>query len=232
MIPSDKRFSSTRSLQQAFWCRGAKVERIARFFVFLDICDPFYPGIFFQAEGVLPKQPPSEVGVQTCRRSQNYSVFFATCDLLHSVHFCGSQEKEAAAVPREAKLQKIANFMFLLLLAGLLSLPKEPFLAAAIDGASPFRKFVYVTFPLMAPISIGAIIIRLIEASKIMDTVFVLTSGGPGTATETSSFYIYIKGLREFQMGYAATLSFTYLVIMIISLTIIAKVLTKLMIKE
>ena len=82
----------------------------------------------------------------------------------------------------------------------------------------------------MAPISIGAIIIRLIEASKIMDTVFVLTSGGPGTATETSSFYIYIKGLREFQMGYAATLSFTYLVIMIISLTIIAKVLTKLMI--
>jgi multiple sugar transport system permease protein len=123
-------------------------------------------------------------------------------------------------------------FMFLLLLAGLLSLPKEPFLAAAIDGASPLRKFVYVTFPLMAPISIGAIIIRLIEASKIMDTVFVLTSGGPGTSTETSSFYIYIKGLREFQMGYAATLSFTYLVIMIISLTIIAKVLTKLMIKE
>jgi len=116
MISPGKRFSSTRSLQQAFWCRGAKVERIARFFVFLDICDPFYPGIFFQAEGVLPKQPPSEVGVQTCRRSQNYSVFFATCDLLHLVHFWGSQEKEAAAVPREAKLQKIANLMFLLLL--------------------------------------------------------------------------------------------------------------------
>ena len=123
-------------------------------------------------------------------------------------------------------------FMFLLLLAGLLSLPKDPFLAAAIDGAGPIRKFVYVTFPLMAPISIGAIIIRLIEASKIMDTVFVLTSGGPGTSTETSTFYIFIRGLREFQMGYAATLSFTYLIIMIISLTIIAKVLTKLMIKD
>ena len=113
-------------------------------------------------------------------------------------------------------------FMFLLLLAGLLSLPKEPFLAAAIDGASPFRKFVYVTFPLMAPISIGAIIIRLIEAYKIW-IQYCLTSGGPGTATETSSFYIYIKGLREFQMGYAASMSFTYLIIMIISLTIIAK---------
>ena len=122
-------------------------------------------------------------------------------------------------------------FMFLLMLAGLLSLPKEPFLAAAIDGAGPIRKFVYVTFPLMAPISIGAIIIRLIEASKIMDTVYVLTSGGPGTATETSSFYIFIKGLREFQFGYSAALSLTYLIIMIISFTIIAKILVKLMVR-
>lgn len=122
-------------------------------------------------------------------------------------------------------------FMFLLLLAGLLSLPKEPFLAASIDGAGPIRTFVYVTFPLMAPISIGSIIIRLIEASKIMDTVYVLTSGGPGTATETSSFYIFIKGLREFQFGYSAALSLTYLIIMIISFTIIAKILVKLMVR-
>ena len=123
-------------------------------------------------------------------------------------------------------------FMFLLLLAGLLSLPKEPFLAASVDGAGPVRKFIYVTFPLMAPISIGAIIIRLIEASKIMDTVYVLTSGGPGTSTETSSYYIFVKGLREFQFGYSAALSFTYLIIMIISLTIISKFLARLLIKK
>ena len=121
-------------------------------------------------------------------------------------------------------------FMFLLLLAGLVSLPKEPYLAAAIDGAGPIRTFWQVTFPLMAPISIGALIIRLIEASKIMDTVYVMTSGGPGTATETSSYYIYIRGLRDFQIGYSAALSLTYLVIMIISLTIIAKVLVRLLI--
>ncbi len=117
-------------------------------------------------------------------------------------------------------------FMFLLLLAGLLSLPNEPYMAAAIDGAGPLRTFFSVTFPLMAPISIGAILIRLIEASKLMETVYVLTSGGPGTATETSSYYIYIRGLRDYQIGYAASLSLTYLVIMIISLTIVAKVLT------
>jgi len=121
-------------------------------------------------------------------------------------------------------------FMFLLLLAGLVSLPKEPYLAAAIDGAGPIRTFWQVTFPLMAPISIGALIIRLIEASKIMDTVYVMTSGGPGTATETSSYYIYIRGLRDFQIGYSAALSLTYLVIMIVSLTIIAKVLIRLLV--
>ena len=120
-------------------------------------------------------------------------------------------------------------FMFLMLLAGLMSLPREPFLAAAIDGAGPVRTFLRVTFPMMAPISIGAIVIRLIEASKILDSVYVITSGGPGTATETSSYYIFIRGLRDFQVGYAAALSFTYLVIMAISLTIIAKVLARAM---
>ena len=71
-------------------------------------------GIFFVQQ--LRRLQPPGLGVQNCRRSQNYSVFFATCDLLHWIHFWGSQEKEAAAMPREAKLQKIANFMFLLLL--------------------------------------------------------------------------------------------------------------------
>lgn len=123
-------------------------------------------------------------------------------------------------------------FMFLLLLAGLISLPREPFLAAAIDGAGPIRTFFNVTFPLMAPVSIGAIIIRLIEASKIMESVYVLTSGGPGTATETTGYYIYIRGLRDFEIGYSAALSITYLVIMIVVLTVIAKVLVRAFIGE
>lgn len=70
-------------------------------------------------------------------------------------------------------------FMFLLLLAGLLSLPHEPFMAAAIDGAGPVRTFFKVTLPLMAPVSVTALIIRLIEASKMSDSIYVLTSGGP-----------------------------------------------------
>ena len=123
-------------------------------------------------------------------------------------------------------------FMFLLLLAGLLSLPNEPFLAAKIDGAGPIRTFFSVTFPMLGAISVGAILIRLIEASKIMETVYVLTSGGPGTATETSSYYIYIRGMRDFQIGYSAALSLTYLIIMIVTLTVVAKLLVGALVKD
>lgn len=118
-------------------------------------------------------------------------------------------------------------FMFLLLLAGMLSLPKEPFMASVIDGAGPIRTFFKVTLPLMAPVSVAAIIIRLIEASKMSDTVYVLTSGGPGSATETPGYYLYIRGLREQQTGYAGTLSITYLIIMIVALTIISALLVR-----
>ncbi|NJP35399.1 carbohydrate ABC transporter permease [Micromonospora thermarum] len=118
-------------------------------------------------------------------------------------------------------------FMFLLMLAGLLSLPKEPFLAAAIDGAGAWRTFWKVTFPLMAPVSVSAIIIRLIEASKLSDTVYVLTSGGPGSATESPGYYLYLRGLKEQQTGYAGSLSLTYLVLMVITLTIVAALLAR-----
>ncbi|MBS3978836.1 MAG: sugar ABC transporter permease [Rhodobacteraceae bacterium] len=143
-----------------------------------------------------------------------------------------SQAAHAFAAVMIVEIWQWTPFMFLLLLAGLLSLPSEPFLAARIDGAGPVRTFLSVTFPMMGAISVGAILIRAIEASKIMETVYVLTSGGPGTATETVSYYIYIRGMRDFQIGYAAALSLTYLVIMAVALTLIAKALIRLMVRE
>lgn len=122
------------------------------------------------------------------------------------------------------------SFMFILLLAGLMSLPKEPYEAAEIDGAGPIRTFVHVTFPLMAPITLGALVIRLIESSKLMETIYALTSGGPGSATETTSYLLYIRGLREFQIGYTASLSIIYLLIMIVALTLFARLLSRAMI--
>jgi multiple sugar transport system permease protein len=121
------------------------------------------------------------------------------------------------------------SFIFILMLAGLMSLPHEPFEAAQIDGAGPIRTFVHIIFPLMGPITLGALVIRLIEASKLMDTIYALTSGGPGSSTETTSYMLYIRGLREFQIGYTASMSILYLVIMLVGLTVFAKAMTRLM---
>lgn len=126
-----------------------------------------------------------------------------------------------------AEVWQWTPFMFLILLAGLLSLPKEQFLSADIDGANPWRTFWSITFPLMAPISIGAIIIRLIEASKIFDSIFNLTSAGPGNSTETPAYYLYTRGLREFQISYGATMGLMYLILAILTLTILGQILAR-----
>jgi multiple sugar transport system permease protein len=121
------------------------------------------------------------------------------------------------------------SFIFILMLAGLMQLPHEPFEAAQIDGAGPIRTFIHVIFPLMAPITLGALVIRLIEASKLMDVIYALTSGGPGSSTETTSYMLYIRGLREFQIGYTASMSILYLLIMMVGLTVFAKAMASLM---
>lgn len=119
------------------------------------------------------------------------------------------------------------SFIFIILLAGLLQLAREPYEAAAIDGASHFQAFRYITLPLLRPVSVGVTLIRLIEMSKMMETIYVITSGGPGTSTETTSYYILIRGFREFRLGYASALSLVYLVLMTAAITILAKALVR-----
>jgi len=107
-------------------------------------------------------------------------------------------------------------FVMLLLLAGLQSLPEDIYEAARLEDASPWTQFWTITFPLLLPISVAVVFIRIIEAFKIIDTVFVLTGGGPGTATETLTLYAYQEGLKKFNMGYTSALSFAFLIIVII----------------
>jgi multiple sugar transport system permease protein len=107
-------------------------------------------------------------------------------------------------------------FVVVLMLAGLQSLPEDIYEAARLEDASVWRQFWTITFPLLLPVSVGVVLIRLIEALKIVDSVFVLTGGGPGTATETLTLYAYQEGLRKLNLGYTAALSFTFLVIVVL----------------
>ena len=80
-------------------------------------------------------------------------------------------------------------FMVLIMLAGLRALPREPFEAASIDGASSFQSFIYLTLPMMSKIIALAVLIRGIDLFRIYDYVKVMTDSGPGTATETLTAY-------------------------------------------
>ncbi|MGN6463982.1 MAG: carbohydrate ABC transporter permease [Rhizobiaceae bacterium] len=105
-------------------------------------------------------------------------------------------------------------FMVLIMLAGLRALPKEPFEAAAIDGASGIQSFFLLTLPMLRKVIAVAVLIRGVDLFRIYDYVYIITAGGPGTATETLSFYagrIYFTG----DFSYAATLSLIIVVVLI-----------------
>lgn len=98
-------------------------------------------------------------------------------------------------------------FCFLLLLAGLESLPQEAYEAARVDGASPWQELIYVTLPMMLPTIVVTLVFRLIVAFKVFDEVYLLTGGGPGTATEVISFSIYRRFFTEDRAGYGSALA-------------------------
>jgi len=113
-------------------------------------------------------------------------------------------------------------FLYIIFLAGLESLPKEPYEAATIDGASSFQIFRYVTIPLLAPVIITGVLLKIIESLKVFDIIYALTGGGPGVSTESYTMYIYKTGFRFFRLGYAAALSFILLIILMILFTVLA----------
>lgn len=107
-------------------------------------------------------------------------------------------------------------FVTLVILAGLMSLPQEPFEAAVMDGAGPFRIFWDVTLPLLRPIIALVMLLRGIDAFKEFDKVFILTGGGPGTATELLSIYTWRINFRNWDFGYGSVVAFmVYLVVLI-----------------
>jgi multiple sugar transport system permease protein len=112
--------------------------------------------------------------------------------------------------------------MFLILLAGLQSLPVEPFEAARVDGAGAWRTFVDHTLPMLRPVLAVAIALRTIDAFTTFDQVFVLTKGGPGTSTQLISIYGYNTTFKfdEFGYGTAMLLTVALVVLAVAALTV------------
>jgi multiple sugar transport system permease protein len=99
------------------------------------------------------------------------------------------------------------SFMIVLLLAGLSALPKEPYEAARVDGAGTIRAFLHITLPLMGPVIMVTLLIRLIFAVKTYDLVYIMTRGGPGTSTDFISYFIYRTAFVSLNIGEASAMS-------------------------
>lgn len=106
-------------------------------------------------------------------------------------------------------------YMVLVILAGLVTLPTEPYEAAAIDGASRIQSFFRLTVPMMIPTFSVVLLLRTITALKTYDLIFVLTRGGPGTTTEVISYHIYQQAFRYLEIGKASAMSYLLLIMII-----------------
>ena len=111
-------------------------------------------------------------------------------------------------------------FAFLLLYAAVLSLPRDPYEAAAIDGAGRWHVFKTVTLPLLLPVLGVVVLLRLIDAARIFDKIYVMTRGGPGSSAYTATLTIYVEAFNKYDFGYASAISFLFQIVLIFFATI------------
>ena len=132
----------------------------------------------------------------------------------HRVTFAWlSQPKAAFIAIIVTEFWQWTPFMFLILLAGLAAVNPDLSKAASIDGASRWQAFWKVTIPVMRPVILVAILIRTLEALKLFDVIFIMTLGGPGTATQSVAFYLYRTGARFFRLSHTTAGAWVFLIV-------------------
>lgn len=109
---------------------------------------------------------------------------------------------------------QLTPWVAIICVAGLKALPGECIQAALVDGANPTQIFWKIVLPLVKPVLVIVIMMRFTDAFKVFDTVYTMTNGGPGTATEMLPNYIYKQGLKYFDAGYTAALAIVFVVTM------------------
>ena len=105
--------------------------------------------------------------------------------------------------------------VMLIVLGGLASLPSDPYEAAVLDGANLWQVFRHITLPLVWPFIVVAAVIRGIDALKAFDTIFVISNGGPGTASETLNILLYLQAFSFYDIGYASAIVVVFFVLVL-----------------
>jgi len=105
--------------------------------------------------------------------------------------------------------------VMLIVLGGLAALPTEPYESARLDGATEWQLFRFITLPLVAPFLVVAAVIRTIDAVKAFDTIYVISQGGPGTASETINLYLYLQAFAFYNIGNASAVVVVFFAIIL-----------------
>ncbi len=106
--------------------------------------------------------------------------------------------------------------VMLIVLGGIASLPTDPYEAAILDGASPWQMFRHITLPLVFPFIVVAGVIRVIDALKAFDTIYVITLGGPGNASETINILLYQTAFAYYDLGYGSAMVVVFFVMILL----------------
>ena len=114
-------------------------------------------------------------------------------------------------------------FMFVILLAGLTAIPPHVYEAAELDGVGTWQTFWFITLPMLAPMIMLALTLRLLDATKLFDTIFIMTGGGPGTQTYTTSYYLYVLGFQQFHLSNATAGSWIFLILTAIVISFLVR---------
>jgi multiple sugar transport system permease protein len=138
-----------------------------------------------------------------------------------SINFFGS--KAALITLAFIDVWQWTPFIVLMLLAGLESLPEEPFEAAYVDGANKWTAFWNITLPLMQPIIVVAVLIRALDGLKVFEYVYAITRGGPGNATETLQYHIYKLGFGYYRLSEASAVAWTVVIIVMFGIFIMLR---------
>lgn len=215
---------SAGAVNTALFALGAVVGQMILGFILALFVTRIPKGrVFFRAFFILPILIPGIVIGAIWKLMFNFD--FGLINQI--VGLIGIPQQDWLGDPNLALLSVIAvdiwhwtPFCFLLFLAGLESLPQDVFEAARIDGASAWQEFWRVTVPLMAPTIAVTFAFRLVLALKVFDEIYLLTGGGPGTATQVISYTLYQRFFVDDNVGYGAALAVA--VIFVVSLLLVA----------
>ena len=134
---------------------------------------------------------------------------------IHGLAWLSSKQLAMPAIAA-VNIWQYTGYNMLFFLAGLQGIPDYLYEAAALDGASPIRRFFQVTLPLLNPTLFFVLVTTIIGSFQIFDTVYVMTQGGPANATNTINFYIFRQAFQFFHTGFAAALSMLLFAILLV----------------